>query len=167
MSIDLQQQIDDLAGMLERLRKSDMGGTTGSFIPTLVGSGVAGTFTYTSPGTLVEWTQIDNRLLFNGRIVITAIAVAPTLNMTINGFPYAGVSDATMAIAGGGTMFGWRGITLPAGFTQVGLQAANGSTSLTIIRQGSNAAATIVQGAEIVLVGGVLDFRFEGQYRVA
>jgi hypothetical protein len=139
----------------------------GSFVPALAGSGTAGTFTYTANTSVVEWTRLGNRLHFQGRIVITAITVAPVGNMLIMGFPYAGVSDATMAVAGGGVMFGWRGITLPAGFTQVSVQMTNTATSLQIIRQGSNQVIGVVQGAEIVLVTGQLDFRFEGQYRVA
>lgn len=139
----------------------------GSFPPALAGSGTAGTFTYTPGVSVVEWTRVGNRLFFQGRIVITAIGVAPVGNMLITGFPYNGVSDASMAVAGGGTLFIWKGITLPAGFTQVGLQMTNTATSMNLVRAGSNQGAGIVQAAEIVLVGGQLDFRFEGQYRVA
>jgi hypothetical protein len=140
---------------------------TGSFVPTLVGSGTAGTFTYSAGNeTLVEWTRIGNRLYYNGRVRITTITVAPTGNMTINGWPYAGVANASMAVAGGGAMMVWVGITLPAGYTTVACQMNNGVSTLFLVRQGSNNANGIVQGAEIVLVGGVLDFRFAGQYRI-
>ena len=139
---------------------------TGSFVPTLVGSGVAGTFTYTANATIVEWARIGNRLFFNGRIVITVITVAPTLNMTVNGWPYAGVSDTNMAIAGVGPVI-WRGIVLPANYWSVALQFANGSATPSLIRSGTNNALATVQGAEIALVGGSFELRFGGEYRVA
>lgn len=135
---------------------------TGSFVPTLVGGGTAGTFTYTANQCLVEWTRSGNRLLFNGRIVITAIGTPPTGNLSIAGFPFAGVSDATMAIAGGGTFIEWA-INMAAGYTDAGLQAANGSTSMIITRSGDNLAPGAVQGGELIIG----DFRFWGQYRVA
>lgn len=157
---DMQRRLDQLEA-LSHIRYE-----TSSFAPILVGSGAAGTFTYTANTSVVEWARIGNQLFYNGRIVITAISVAPTLNMSINGFPYAGVSDATMAIAGGGAMTFWRGITLPANYTQVALNILNGATGLNIVRSGSNQAGGIVQGSEIVLVSGQLDLRFTGDYRV-
>lgn len=134
----------------------------GSFVPTWVGSTIAGTFTYTANATLIEWSRIGNRLFFNGRIVITAITVAPTGNLQLAGFPYPGVSDATMAIAGGGTAFFWAA-NVAAGFTQVGLQAANGSTLMVVVKSGDNLAPGAVLGSELI----VGDWRFEGSYRVA
>lgn len=135
---------------------------TGSFTPTLVGSGVAGTFTYTANATLVEWTRIGNRLYYNGRIVITATTVAPTLNMSINGWPYAGVASATMAIAGGGDL-AIAGITLPANYLQTHLQFTTNATP-SIIRSATAAAGlAIVQGAELA---ATMDIRFWGNYRV-
>lgn len=139
---------------------------SGSFTPVLVGSGVAGTFTYTANATLVEWTRFGSRLFYNGRIVITAITANPTLNMTVTGWPYAGVSDANMAIAGGGDMIGNRGITFPAGYTWSSLRFVNGSSAATILRNGSGVAGATVQGAEIGLVGGSIDLQFVGSYRV-
>lgn len=136
---------------------------TGSFTPTLVGAGTAGTFTYTANATLVEWTRIGNRLLFNGRITISATAVAPVGNMSINGWPFAGVTDANMAIAGVGAM-GWRNVTFPAGFTALALQFSNNTTP-ALIRSGSNVNVSQLQGAD--LVGGAYDFRFGGEYKVA
>jgi hypothetical protein len=134
-----------------------------SFAPALVGSGTAGTFTYGS-GNLVEWTRLGNRLLVNGRVQITATTVAPVGNLTITGFPFAGVSDSNMAIAGVMAME-WRNVDLPAGYTSVALQFANGATAASLIRSGDNVNFAIVQGAE--LTGGVYDFRFGGHYRVA
>ena len=139
---------------------------TGSFTPTLVGSGTAGTFTYTANATIVEWSRIGNRLFFNGRIVITAITVAPVGNMTVRGWPYNGVADTNMAIAGIAPV-AWTGIVLPANYWSVALQFSNGSANATVVRSGTNNALATVQGAEIALVGGTFELRFGGEYRVA
>ncbi len=136
-----------------------------SFTPTLVGSGTAGTFTYTANATIVEYTRIGNRVFYNGRIVITAITVAPVGNMTIRGWPITPVSDANMAIAGGGVMILYSGLTVAAGYTQIELQAANGSTQVAINKNGSGVAPASVIGAETVGVAGAIDLRFFGQYR--
>lgn len=135
---------------------------TGSFVPTWVGSGTAGTFTYTANQTLVEWSRIGNRVLFSGRIVITAITVAPAGNLQIAGWPFPGVADSNMAIAGGGAMFFWN-MNIAAGYTQVELQLANGSSLAIVTRMGDNVGPSAVQGGEL----NVGDCRFEGQYRVA
>lgn len=135
---------------------------TGSFSPTWVGSTIAGTFTYTAASTLVEWSRIGDRVFFNGRIVISAIGVAPTGNLQIAGFPYAGVALSTMAIAGGANIFFWN-LNVAAGYTHVAGQIANGASVLLLIRNGDNIAAQPVLGGELV----VGDNRFEGHYRVA
>lgn len=135
---------------------------TGSFVPTWVGSTIAGTFTYTANACLVEWTRIGNRLLFNGRIVISAIAVAPTGVLQIAGWPFPGVADANMAIAGGGPLLTWA-LNVAAGYTDVGMQVQNTASVAGIVRSGDNVAIANVQGGELI----VGDCRFEGQYRVA
>lgn len=135
---------------------------TGSFVPTWVGSTIAGTFTYTANNCLVEWTRIGNRLFFNGRIVISAIGVAPTGVLQIAGWPVAAVADANMAIAGGGAMITWA-INTAAGYTDVGLQFTNGAVVGSLTRSGDNVAIASVLGGELI----VGDCRFEGQYRVA
>lgn len=134
---------------------------SGSFVPTWVGSTIAGTFTYTAAACLVEWTRIGNRLLFNGRIVISAISVAPTGNLTIAGWPFAAVADASMAIAGGGAMLLWA-INTAAGYTDVSLNILNTLSTMNVVRSGDNVAPGNVAGGELI----VGDCRFEGQYRV-
>lgn len=135
----------------------------GSFSPTLVGAGTAGTFTYGN-GNLVEWTREGNRLFFNGRVHITATTVAPVGALTINGWPFAGVANANMAIAGEGSG-SWHGVNLPANYWFVTVQFANGTSAASLMRSGTNNAEAAVAGGE--LVGGVYDFRFAGNYRVA
>lgn len=136
---------------------------TGTFVPTLVGATTPGTFTYGN-GTLVEWTRIGDRLYFNGRISISATTVAPVGSLTIRGWPLAGVADTNMAIAGVAAM-AWAFVNMPAGFTAIILQFANGSTNASLVRVGQNVNQAAVAGGE--LAGGVYDFRFGGHYRVA
>jgi hypothetical protein len=135
---------------------------SGSFVPGFAGTTTPGTFTITSPGTLVAWSRIGNRVEFNGRIVYTAVPVAPTGNMQITGFPFAGVSEPTMAIAGGGFVFYWN-FNVAAGYTSVGLQAANASTSMIFTKSGDNLNGAPVAAGEI---NATADLRFWGQYRV-
>lgn len=134
----------------------------GSFVPSWVGSGVGGSYTYVAASCLVEWSRIGNRLYFNGRIEISAIGVAPTGNLTLAGFPYPAVADSAMLIAGGGTMIVWT-LNLAAGYTQVAMQIVNAGQAMTIMRSGDNVAPSAVAGGELI-VGNCW---FEGQYRVA
>lgn len=141
----------------------------GSFVPTLVGSTTPGTFTYTAASTLVEWTRIGNRLYFNGRILITAITVAPVGNMTIAGFPYAAVADTNMAIAGGLQFSLWQ-FNVAAGYTHVAGRFINTLSTAAIIKNGDNVASANVTGGEVALInagGTTIDLNFSGQYRVA
>lgn len=135
---------------------------TGSFTPAYAGSVTPGTYTYNAGVTKVEWTRIGNRLFFSGRIEITAITVAPTGSMLITGFPFAGVADTTMIIAGGGTMIAWL-YNVAAGYTDVNFEVLHSQSFLTLIKNGDNIAQATILAGEL-LVGGVW---FEGQYRVA
>lgn len=158
------RKIDEIMRRLDQLEATaHIGYGKGNFSPTLVGAGTAGTFTY-GTGNLVEWTRRGDRLAFNGRVNITATAVAPVGNLSINGWPYAGVSDANMAIAGVGTV-AWRSVNLPANYWTIALQFANGSSAPLLVRSGTNNLLAVVQGGE--LAGGVYDFRFSGEYRIA
>lgn len=136
---------------------------TGSFTPTLTGSTTPGTFTYVAGTSLIEWTRIGNRLEFNGRVGISAIPVAPTGNIQISGFPFVAVANATMLIAGGGTLITWQ-LNVVAGYTDVSLQIATGATDMVLLKNGDNLAPATVTPAELLAVA---DFRFFGQYRVA
>lgn len=135
---------------------------SGTFVPTWVGSTIAGTFTYTATACLVEWTRIEDRLHYNGRIVISAIAVAPTGSLQIAGWPYPGVADTNMAIAGGGSIFFWQ-LNVAAGYTDVGLQFANGGSLALVVRSGDNLAPAAVAGGELLAAS---DCRFSGSYRI-
>jgi hypothetical protein len=138
----------------------------GTFQPSLMGAGTAGTFAYSAGARSVNWTRIGNRVKFNGRIQITAITVAPTGAMSITGFPATLTAANTGFGAPGGADFGFWTLNLPAGYTQVAGQFTDGATSFLLIRSGDNVAPTNVDGTEIALVGGVADFRFKGEYQI-
>jgi hypothetical protein len=138
----------------------------GTFTPVLAGNTIAGTFTYDAANTGVAWTRMGDRVLFNGRVRITAIAVAPTGNLEITGLPFAGAS-VTGSIAGGCAFGAWTGITLTGGRTQLAGDVLSNATAIRLFESGSNLAAAGVLGGGLVLVGGVADFRFSGQYQVA
>lgn len=139
---------------------------TGTFQPSLAGSGTPGTFTYSANARSVNWTRIGNRVLFNGRIQISAITGAPVGAMLITGFPATITPASTGFGAPGGADFGLWTANLPAGYTQFAGQFTDGSTNLLLIRNGDNVAPASVDGAEIALVGGVADFRFKGEYQI-
>ena len=165
-----------LEGLLRRLRdlEARLGRTEvqergyyaiSSFTPTLVGSTTPGTFTYTAGVNIVEWTRIGNRVLFNGRVSISAITVAPVGNMAISGWPFAAVADATMVVAGAADV-AWQ-TNLATAHTQLSGQFSNGTSDMLLIKSGDNLARGPVQGGDIAIVGALMEFRFGGQYRVA
>jgi len=137
----------------------------GSWTPTLVGSGTAGTFTYSAQ--TGDYTRIGNTCFIRARVRITAITVAPVGNLQINGLPFAGVAIGVSANAGGGAFQLWQSITLPAGYTQLMWYIVGGNSFINISRGGSNVVNANVQGGELVIVGGVGNFEIEGQYRVS
>jgi len=166
----------DLARRLEQTQVTERPGgvtgfdtfyATGSFTPTLVGIGTAGTFTYDATETFCNWTRIGNRIAFNGRVRITAIAVAAVGGLTISGFPFVAATLTTGSQpAGGATMIGWT-LTTPATYYHVTGSFVEGESRIRLLRNSINVLPAAVQGGEFVLVGGVGDFLFEGQYQVA
>lgn len=157
------QRLAFIERLLDRLEaKSSINYDKGSFSPVLKGSGVAGTFTYTSAN-LFEWTRIGNLCFFCGRVAISATAVNPTLNMSIDGWPFAGAINASQGVAGWGTG-AWTAVVFPAGYSVMNLQFGN-STSAALVRSGTNVNLAQVQGAE--LVAAAKDFRYAGHYQVA
>lgn len=171
---DMQQQ-RDIARRLEQTQVIERpGGVTGFttffdsgvWTPTLVGSGTAGTFTYDATNTSAEWSRFGNRVLVNGRVRITAITVAPTNNLGIGGLPFVSATSGQQ-VAGGLAILSYTGITLTGARTQLNAIVTDAVQTALLFESGSNLATAIVQGTGLVLVGGVGDFRFEGQYTVA
>lgn len=150
----VQKLVDPLAGWGFVLAK------TGSFVPAWAGGTIAGSFTYTAASCLVEYAILGDRLFYNGRIVISAIGVAPTGNLTITGWPYPGVTDTGMLIAGGGGFITWA-FNVAAGYTDVALQFTNSAVA-TVLRSGDNVAIATVLGGELITG----DCRFAGHYKI-
>lgn len=159
-----QRQVLALETGHERLRKADVPGVSGSFTPELQGTTIAGTFTYDTANTAAYWTRVGDRIFLSGRVRITAIAVAPTGNLQIITLPFT-PAVVTGSIAGGATIV-FTGITLTAGHTQLVGEVQSGAAALRLFEVGSNIAAASVIGGALVLVGGVGDFRFSGQYQI-
>jgi hypothetical protein len=156
---DMQNRLDQLESL------SKLNYNKGTWTPALVGTTIAGTFTYDATSTSGEWTRIGNRIHLNGRVRITAITVAPTGTLTITGLPFTSAAPV-FNIPGGAVFTGWQGITLPAGYTQIALRLLASATIFTITRTGSNVAQVGCQGGEFVLVGGLANFDFFGEYRI-
>jgi hypothetical protein len=162
--------IDDLLRQLAQLRQEFKALQTrdklyyveGTFTPTLVGSGTAGTYTGTT-GTGGNYTQIGNRVFVSGRVVFTGTTTAPTGSMAIGGLPFTAVSAAGSVIAGGMTIFNWSGFNVPAGYTQVEAQILTSGVKAGIVRNGGNIAPAYVDGAE---VAAACDVQFFGVYQV-
>jgi hypothetical protein len=132
--------------------------------PNLVGTGTAGTFTYTlRSGT---YTRLGTRVLFEGRINISAITVAPTGNLTITGLPFSSTSPGS-GIPGVANFTDFTGVTFGAGYTTLGGRVNTGATTIALTESGSNKQAIFLPAAALVLVGGVAEFVFGGHYQTA
>ena len=133
----------------------------GTFTPILIGSGTAGTFTYSLQAGL--YTRIGNIVFVSGHIAISAISVAPTGNMSIGGLPFtAGSSDpGTLNVSD------QTGFTLGASYSQVGARVTASATTALLIKSGTAVGALVLQGSAFALVGGAAEIVFSGCYQVA
>lgn len=121
--------------------------TTGTWVPTLVGSTIAGTFTYNA-ATAGTWTRIDNLVWLRGRVVLTAVTVAPTGNLSIRGLPFTAGSPAHHAP--GQLTFTYWGLCALGGGANVYLAAwiQNGATKADlVVSQNAGGAAALLTGA--------------------
>ena len=164
----------DIARRLEQSQVKEVpGGITGftsfyasgAWTPTIVGSTIAGTFTYDATNTGGTYSRIGNRVFVSGRIRITAIGVAPTGNLLIGGLPIVSTTSGRN-VTGALAFAVWQGITVTGARSMLGAVVTDAVTTANLFESGSNIAINVTQGAALVLVGGVADFRFEGQYQV-
>lgn len=136
---------------------------SGSWTPTLKGTTIAGTFTYTNQnGT---YTRIGNLVVALGRVSISAITVAPTGNLRIAGLP---ITPDTLSAGKAGTTHinDWNGVTFTAGYTYMGGWVVNATTEIALTESGSNVADIFLPAANLILVGGNSEFNFTATYRV-
>lgn len=134
-----------------------------TFTPAFQGSGTPGTFTYDATNTRCQIARDGPFTLFNGRIITTATAVAPTGNMSITGLPIAAGANSNNGNILGAVVFGYSGLNLQAGYTQVHGFIVGGATSILMYEMGDNVARTVVQGGELA---AAVDIFMAGWYKV-
>lgn len=123
-----------------------------TFTPTLVGSGTAGTFTYTTR--TGAYCRIGQLVQCSIVILLSAMAVAPVGTMTITGLPFT--SDSSYGTQGV-TVNQWGNVTLGGGYTQLGGYIGASSTVITLTESGSGVAAVglpaggIAANSELIL----------------
>lgn len=95
--LDVWAEIRRLKSQLDRLTSFEWppySDSPGTWIPSFVGTGVAGTFTYVTQ--IGRYQILGNHCRIYGRVIISAIAVAPTVDMTIAGLPFPAVNVANI-----------------------------------------------------------------------
>ena len=133
----------------------------GIWTPTIVGSTIAGTFTYTAQAG--SYRRFDDWCFVVGHITISAITVAPTGNLQIGGLP----RTSATGIPGTLHMSDYTGITLGAGYSQLGARVNTSDTKATLTKSGSAIGAVFVPGGALALVGGAAELVFSGWYQLA
>lgn len=133
----------------------------GGFTPILLGSTIAGTFTYTTQNG--NYMQIGGTVFVTAHISISAIAVAPTGNLQIGGLPF------TAATPDPGTLnlSDYTGFTLGAGYSQLGARVTAGTTKALLIKSGSAIQALVLAGGALALVAGSAEIVYSGVYQIA
>lgn len=101
-NLTTQRQIQNLGEQLERLRKVDAPGVSGTWTPSFEGTTGTGTFTYTA-NRGGRYFLTGSLCWLTARVEISAIVGAPTGAMTITGLPFAASSTA---FANGSVAFG-------------------------------------------------------------
>lgn len=134
---------------------------TGTFTPIFLGSTIAGTFTYTLQNG--NWTRTGNIVHVQIHISISAITVAPTGNLQIGSLPIT----STTPDPGTLNVSDYTGITLGAGYSQLGLRVNASATTALLIKSGSAIQALAVPGGALALITGAAEFVCSGAYRVA
>lgn len=164
MSDDLQtlRRIEKIERILERLQTVEGGAREGTFVPTLFGGTTPGTFTYDATNTEAQYTRTADRILFNGRIIITATSVAPVGNLSIGVLPFAAGANGFNGNILGGAAITPSLVNMAAGYTQVHGVITGGATSILLYETGDNVNRAIVQGGEI---GATFDVFFWGMYK--
>lgn len=133
--------------------EANAGYNTGSWTPVFAGSGTAGSYTYSKQ--LGAYEIHNGKVTLFGNLATSARPVAPTGSMTITGLPFAVSAGTTLAGACSVGQFG--GITLDAGFTQLGAQAPSNSLQINLYESGS-AQATTPLPATNVAASSAFDF---------
>lgn len=131
---------------------------SGIWTPTLTGSSSAGTITQSVR--TGKWVRVGNVCHITGRIMVSAISVAPGGDLEISSLPFAGVA-ATDDIAGG-VSFAYWSANVANGYTQVGGIVLHTSSRIRVVRTGDNVSPASVPGSELITG----EWRFNGFYWV-
>lgn len=130
----------------------------GTFTPTFVGSTIAGTFTYVTQSG--QYTRLGNMCLFSAAINISAITVAPTGNLQISLPLTAGAGAQRGAFAPSD----YTGITLGAGYSQLGARVTSSTALARLTKSGSAIQAIFVPGSALALIAGAAEIVYSGMY---
>lgn len=134
---------------------------TGTFTPTLVGSTIAGTFTYTLQSG--NYTRNGRIVFVTAHISISAITVAPTGNLQLGGLPFtSGTPDP-----GTLNLSDYTGFTLGAGYSQLGARMNASAKTALLIKSGSAIQALVLAGGALALIGGSAEIVYSGTYQIA
>lgn len=137
---------------------------SGTWTPAIVGATIAGTFTYaaTRGGT---YTRIGDTVFVRGRIAFSAITVAPTGSLKIEGLPFNG--SPSIAVAGGVQFTYWSAVGIGGGATVYLAGAiANATTAISLFVSSSNGSAAVALTGATAALTTNSDLIFQGQYQV-
>lgn len=131
--------------------------TPGSWTPTFVGSGTAGTFTYAAQEG--AYSRLGALVFVRARVAISAISVAPVGTMSIGGLPFT-----VGATQNSGVMFSTISqFNYSAGALQLLGSFSGGATTISLRESFDNAAQVNVPAANFTNVD--CDLRFSAFYR--
>ena len=117
----------------------------GSWTPAFAGTGVAGTFTYsTQVGRYYRW---GNKVDAWCRIVTSGVTTSPTVNLTVGGLPFTASTESSFFFAADIGAAG--GFTLDSGYTQLGAVLGTDSRTIYIQEIGSGKGQTNFTAANL------------------
>lgn len=164
MSDDVERRLVALERQLADYRTREKPPYAAStWTPAIAGSGTAGTFTYDTTNTKAQYTRDGDRVEFNGRVLVTATAVAPTGSVRISGLPIVSGANTDNGNILGGAAITFSGVNLVAGYTQVEGVITGSVAFIQLYEMGDNVARAIMQGGELA---AAFDFFFWGMYKI-
>lgn len=135
--------------------------TTGTFTPTITGTGTAGTFTYVAGRQDGRYTRIGDLVMFALEVAISAIAVAPTGDIQITGLPFTAAGDQD-----GSVSFSFiSNINTSANIIQLTGLVQSTTAAVALYEVFDNAASTAYPAANFTNVNAQL--RLTGVYWVS
>ncbi len=144
----------DAKGRITAAATGSSGYTSGTWTPTLFGSSVAGTNTYSTQ--YGHWTKIGNRCYFDVCVTLTSLDAALSGNIRIGGLPSASASSNPTGCA----IAQVNHVTFAE---QLSASVKQGTTFIELYKLASGGNATVVQHTDIdastlINVSGVYEF---------